>query len=1462
MTIGKPWKKALKITGIILGVLLILQVIASFLLGPVLANQLSQQIEEASFGVYKISNRSANLNLLNGSLVIKDLEIAMDSARQSDLGHEQEATYQLKAPKIRLSGMEVYDAFRSKKLDITELEIDQPEIEFNAGSSTPAQRDSAKGATLYDLTNGRLTHLNIGKLEVREGTFKYFPQEEGDEGNFEATDIFLRIKNFKLDSATKVFSDRSFFAEEIELGADIRDYSIVTADSLYELVVGKIGIATHRSEFLAREISLQPLLKKWVQTDSSQRKATSLAAIKLPRMRLEGVNLHELYFDRKVQLEALRLIEPEITLVKGNDQEKWFESKNPLGLLVLEKQIMPYVNGFTIEEIEVINGSLHQKESWTDSSRFVSVQGLNGALRHFDLDKNSRNKLLRSDDIRLEIEKYDLELIPETYRISGNNLWLSTQSRFLLTDSLKLIPGPRAYEVAQKGDAGPPDVYEFSLPSLAIEGVDANQAYFERRLEVNKIYLGGPQIHLTNYPQVEREQVSALAKSDFYDLISAQLKSLVIKDLEVDEGQFFFNTDNEANRNAFSVKDIGVQVTNFRLDSTTRQRANLPFYADDINVSIDVEGYSLVLPDSNHQVTIGEIGVSTKDSIIFASAIRFSPTPQAYLQPDSLKKNLYDLYIPRFELQGLNVLELYLDKALHVDGVQLQEPLLRMHAYGDEADEEEMDIDIQDAYQLIAPQLNALSVGRLSIEGGTFHHTRHRGRELDDFSIPDVWMMLESFSLDSTSRMGSDNFMFAEAIEARIRGFHRTLNDNVHSLRIGEIGLSSANHEVYLDGVQVTPVADSTQRQSVPSLYDAFIPLIRIQGLDPYTLYQDRDLHVDSILLQSPSLHLANYPEVNKEKLDSIAKSDLYDVISAYLRSLEIGGLRVENGSFQLEDERFASGKDFEVHEVAIQINKFRLDALAREKSNNPFYAEDIAINLDIDKYELMLPDSSYKVQAGRIGFSSGGSTIFIDSLRLLPVNVVGQAVDLSIPQLQLEGIDLLDLYLNREVELAALRMIRPQMSLREPMTKTGQIRKGQEMAELLNPNIFGSIEPYLRFVNIASIEVYNGWAGLRLHDGQPFILPDVNLQLENFRLDPWSHQRLWHYAFAKDISLQLNDFQHPLNEMYDFRLGTINLSSCDDEITMDSVQLLPRFGMYEFGKELGYSTDRVEMCMSKVKIEGIELWSLLVNQKIVAKEIYLGGMNFDVFRDRRYPDTVKIQKMLPQAWLREFPTYVHIDTIKIENGHVTYGEHIEGADRPGFFYVRNIQSKLFPVTNDSILLANNILAKMQAQATLMETGLLKVNFDVPMADTLDRYAYAGVLHPWDLRELNAITEPAASVSIKSGHLNKAIFQINANKYESKGRMRCYYDDFTISVINRKSGSLKNVQSFFANSFFVRDRNPMKRLRVGRINSENDPYRSVFNHWFRAVSDGVSSSISPKGKKDRIKDFLKNFEVD
>jgi hypothetical protein len=88
--------------------------------------------------------------------------------------------------------------------------------------------------------------------------------------------------------------------------------------------------------------------------------------------------------------------------------------------------------------------------------------------------------------------------------------------------------------------------------------------------------------------------------------------------------------------------------------------------------------------------------------------------------------------------------------------------------------------------------------------------------------------------------------------------------------------------------------------------------------------------------------------------------------------------------------------------------------------------------------------------------------------------------------------------------------------------------------------------------------------------------------------------------------------------------------------------------------------------------------------------------------------------------------------------------------------------------------------------------------------------------------------------------------------------MRMYYDDLRVSVINRKRGNQKGLESFFANSFVVRAKNPTRRfLRVGEIEYERDPRRSIFRYWYKSLLTGIQSSVGLRKGKYRIRNFFR-----
>lgn len=1454
MALSKPWRRVFWIAAVILLILLSVQVYAFFYLGPTLAGRLSKQIHEASQGVYWVESKDANLNLFNGSLVLRDFSMKPDTSRHRQLSQEGKATanlYHVEIPRLSIQGMSVYDALKTKKLDITRLQVERPEIQLvHQPLLKRAPTDSFRIKNLYSLTNGYLTSLSIANLEVRHGTFRFNPQRQFSQNAFAAREISLKIKNFQLDSAASFQVDRSFYAEEIELGVDIRNYSFVTPDSAYEIRIGNIGLSTTKNEAFASNIHVKPRFQKFATYRFEGKAIPPTAELEVPKLLLTGVDFGEIYFDRVVNLDGLKVDQPRLRLTGTQKEKPFATNRRPPSLYELYPKLKPYLKGISVNEVEVSQGEIWKKAMIDDTLHQASLQGIEISLRNFQLDSIAKQRLLQAEDIRLEVKKYDFRVGDDAYRINGKNLWLSTQSQFLLADSLRLIPGPNAMRASR----GKPQVYEAFLPMLVIEGVDASRTYFERVLDVNKIHLGGPTFKLTNYPHVEREQVSELAQADFYDLISSSLNSLLVRDLELEEGEFLFNLDNDRSRNAFEAKDISVQVINFRLDSTTRKLAQQPFYADDISVQMNVQDYSIMAPDSNHQMTIGKLGISTQDSVIFAEGISVRPTPRARAIPDSLKPNLYEMDVPKFQLKGLSTLELYLEKTLSLQEVRIERPLVRFDTYAAYR-KDTFAFQPENLHQLIADYISILSVDRLVLENGTYHQTIHSPDTSLGITLPAVWLELTEFWLDSMTVMGPDNLLFAKEIQAKVKGIQQNL-DSLYVLQIGEWGLSTQERTFYMNGVELY---SEDEDFILDNMYEATIPHLRIAGMEAYEAIVDRELNVDSILIQRPELMMTNYPVVQKEKLDSLAQSDLYSLISGYLKSLQVGSLQVADGSFKFRDEAEGLDRDFTADELSVQISNFRLDSAAQRQTNNPFYADDIAANLNINHYQFILPDSSYIFQAGRIGVSTGGAGIEVDSIRLIPLKVEGQGADVLIPRLQLAGVNIPDIYFGKTATLSSMRLIDPKVKLLQPLYQEGDSSHGKDIAQLLNPHIYPLISSFLTYLHIKEIEVQDTQVDAMLRDQVPLDLGSINLTLKHFELKEAYTAGDRKFFHSEHVELRAKDWRFGLpDSMYWVEVDEMGLMSCEDSFFVKGISLIPRYGMYEFGRAYGKVTDRIEMEVDLVGGKGLDIWRALTEQRFRASRFHVDGMAFDIFRDKKLPPDVFYHRRLPQRLVREFPYYIHVDSAFVNDGKVTYRERAEDGDIPGVVDLTHMWATVSNISNDSLFLSQNIETVIDGQARIMKSGNMRTRIRMVISDTSDTFSYTGILGKMDFTEFNPMAEPALNISIKDGLVKKVLFNATANRHEVRGRMRFYYNDLRIKVLKKNKDRSRGFTSFLANSFVVRGDNPNKRfLRIGKIYYERDSGRSIFNYWVKGLLSGVKSSVGTTSKLDRIKNLFR-----
>jgi hypothetical protein len=155
----------------------------------------------------------------------------------------------------------------------------------------------------------------------------------------------------------------------------------------------------------------------------------------------------------------------------------------------------------------------------------------------------------------------------------------------------------------------------------------------------------------------------------------------------------------------------------------------------------------------------------------------------------------------------------------------------------------------------------------------------------------------------------------------------------------------------------------------------------------------------------------------------------------------------------------------------------------------------------------------------------------------------------------------------------------------------------------------------------------------------------------------------------------------------------------------------------------------------------------------------------------------------------------------------------------------------------------------LKAQARLMGESMLKASFKFDMTTPDNRFEAKGSLSPFELTALNPITENGASISVRSGRLNRFDFEFAGDSLVANGKLRFAYEDLKITILSHKNGNTKEAKflSFLANSLMLKSKSPRTKILLpDDIHFYRDPHKSALNYWWKSVFSGAKNTFGVK----------------
>lgn len=491
---------------------------------------------------------------------------------------------------------------------------------------------------------------------------------------------------------------------------------------------------------------------------------------------------------------------------------------------------------------------------------------------------------------------------------------------------------------------------------------------------------------------------------------------------------------------------------------------------------------------------------------------------------------------------------------------------------------------------------------------------------------------------------------------------------------------------------------------------------------------------------------------------------------------------------------------------------------------------------------------SKYSLEVDQLDCSILKRELYFSSIRLVPhphrargANAEG-LLSFNAEELQMKGIHLWRLIWDSEFVVDQLDIANPAVAWKHG---------SQNIDSLTNENETENDTP---FIQIGQFNLEKGSLTVIAHDStESMTIADATIYMKSFIYD--EKRTSTRYFDFEDFSLLLKDYTMMLpDSFYSLQANAITASAQSKKVEVAALELIPLYGPLEFMEKKGEQADRINMFVKKLLIEGLD-FEQLMEKELVASFINIDSLNLVAYRDKRYILPADKYVKFPQQALREFPHYVHIDSLLLGNAQITYRERVEGGEAPGAINFVNVNALTHNITNDSLLLNDSIAMVTNATGYLMGAGKINAHINIPIGNQHNIHYFEGTMSPMEMKVVNPMLRNIVFGEIVSGRVNELSFRAYVNEDESQGTMHFGYEDLKVQINHKDSEKgRKGLITFVANSFIVKSDNPSNnKFRESEMHYVRDKRKSLINFWWKTLLSGFKETMGvPEGKeKDR-----------
>lgn len=1389
-----------------------------------LNKNLSELVEKKSKGKYELTFENLNFDFTNWAIEINQVSFhpsdsIIKTLNQTDI---KKQFYSFSSPKIRFGGIKLVQLIFRKKLEIGEILISEPELNIHGRQTGPDDQKNNISSILQELkplVTKTFKSIKIDRIEMVHASFDFYNLLGGTKKLSNAENITIGILNFYTDSLLLPDPNRLFKADDIYLR--MQNYQNKLADSIHSISAESVTYSLKRSQIEAKNIELKP-----VNQDIS---AKSRYHLFVPLAKITSNRINEFYRNNAIPIDSLILTDAKIKYWPGQKRVK--TKLEAIEAFDLYELIKDEFSSVSIQHFKLKNAQMMLFSTQTDLSNQQELKDITLNLEDFKLDSVSlqdTSRIFYSRNIDFSALEYELTLGDNIHRIKAGNLELSTLKKSVRIKNIQLYPLQ-----ADNSFKNQKNTIDAKCDSIRLDLFNFKRAFHQKRFVFQRINLFNPEVRLVQNetPGVKSEPEN---QSFIYQLVSRYVKGIYANQVLVQRGKIQLVNKTGVLQTGNIESAIKLQLSGFALDEISAKRTDRLFFANQIELNFS--NYQMQLVDQLHKLTIDNLSISTRQKQAKLQNLHLFPVSKENMEAlleQYGRSELYEFTIPELSLSNTDFHEAFFNKKLSIDTLSIKTPQIYYENFA-LLKQARPKAEFEDLFQLLSNYLDDIHIGDVDIPDGTIRLINHSKKD-KILSLNNRFSLKLENTRINKEQFGQKKLLFSEFVDFSVRDHLIRLSDHVHVLKAGQVGFSTKRKEVYLTNASMYPETTNKDFSSVKWNIQLVIPEIRIKGINMEEFYFDHRINAESLVINSPDIKLYQ----RQKKAESKDLKEVMIPLPKEIESIAIRQFTLNDGSLKVFSEM--GTKPYLILQSDLKMAAQNILIQKNLNVGNPTFKTGEYTG-KLVQFKFTPKDKNQQFSIDELTFSTSDRKILASNLVVKPKakSTKQDQFELRIPALALNGFDINNAYQKDQFFFESIEVEKPSFQLFNNATDSLKFNP-------FKVNLYPHFESFADVFASKSLSVTDADIVI-FKNGQKKLQESVTLNLTNVRIEDQPSRGFMH---AVDFSFRIPNLKKQ-EKLYHYTIGETSYSSVNNRFSAKNIQITPNFSKEKYQQKLGFQNDYFSGHIDSVCIAQPDINRWFEKDELTGKYLSVNGLNLNIYRDKQMPFDENRRPKMFQDMIKSLKYPVLIDSLLLVDSKVIYTEQPATGDSEGQIRFNGIQARLMPFTNmkNSKGIIPNF--RLDATATIMDSCLLKTSMNYQMNNPENHFTANGSLSPFNMRILNPVLEPLSLVSIRSGRVDSFQFSFSADKTSAGGQLFFGYNDFKISVLEKKNGNTKEARfaSFLANSLMLKSKNPRgKELLPDEINFQRDQKRSVLNYLWKSVFSGIRNTLGIKENK-------------